>query len=157
MLDAVRHPPPLVFLAGRHFCDSSHDTAVPGLAICRQVPVLVTRYYVYADYACWQQYLGGLEQERQMAYWREHLEDAPGALDLPSLGGRDRICVPRWFASAGSATVFPSLQNAERELLLSSWNCTAGPLPTGVCIHELFEARVVCAADRIALADGQGR
>ncbi|HLG63736.1 MAG TPA: amino acid adenylation domain-containing protein [Ktedonosporobacter sp.] len=41
----------------------------------------------YADYACWQQQkLQGKELERQLAYWQQQLEDAPGPLDLPGRG-----------------------------------------------------------------------
>ena len=39
----------------------------------------------YADYAFWQrQWLQGERLERQVAYWREQLKDAPGVLDLPT-------------------------------------------------------------------------
>ncbi|AGC45639.1 amino acid adenylation domain-containing protein [Myxococcus stipitatus DSM 14675] len=39
----------------------------------------------YADYAVWQrQWLRGEELERQLAYWRQHLADAPPLLELPT-------------------------------------------------------------------------
>ncbi len=39
----------------------------------------------YADFAVWQRdWLAGAELERQMAFWREHLQGAPPLLDLPT-------------------------------------------------------------------------
>lgn len=39
----------------------------------------------YADYAVWQRaWLEGGEMERQLAYWRRHLRDAPATLDIPT-------------------------------------------------------------------------
>jgi hypothetical protein len=38
----------------------------------------------YADYAEWQlDWLSGAELDKQLSYWREHLDDAPGLLELP--------------------------------------------------------------------------
>lgn len=45
----------------------------------------------YGDYACWQQeQLSGPELERQLAYWREHLAQAPAPLDLLQTGALAR-------------------------------------------------------------------
>ncbi|HEY0172460.1 MAG TPA: MupA/Atu3671 family FMN-dependent luciferase-like monooxygenase [Pyrinomonadaceae bacterium] len=39
----------------------------------------------YADYAMWQrEYLSGERLERELGYWREHLEGAPAVLELPT-------------------------------------------------------------------------
>jgi amino acid adenylation domain-containing protein len=39
----------------------------------------------YADYALWQrEWLEGERMERQVAYWREHLDGCPSTLDLPA-------------------------------------------------------------------------
>ena len=39
----------------------------------------------YADYALWQrEWLDGERMEKQVAYWREHLEGCPSVLDLPA-------------------------------------------------------------------------
>jgi amino acid adenylation domain-containing protein len=39
----------------------------------------------YADYAVWQrEWLSGAEMERQLAFWKEHLRDAPAMLELPT-------------------------------------------------------------------------
>ena len=39
----------------------------------------------YADFAVWQRdWLAGAELERQMSFWREHLQGAPPRLDLPT-------------------------------------------------------------------------
>ena len=39
----------------------------------------------YADFAVWQrEWLAGAELERQMAFWRDHLEGAPPLLELPT-------------------------------------------------------------------------
>jgi amino acid adenylation domain-containing protein len=47
-----------------------------------QLPELPVQY---ADFAVWQRdWLAGAELERQMAFWREHLQGAPPLLDLPT-------------------------------------------------------------------------
>ena len=39
----------------------------------------------YADYAMWQrEWLDGERMEKQLAYWREHLEGCPSVLDIPA-------------------------------------------------------------------------
>jgi len=46
----------------------------------------------YADYAHWQRrWLSGAIVERQLAYWRQQLNGAPPALDLPTDGPRQRV------------------------------------------------------------------
>jgi amino acid adenylation domain-containing protein len=46
-----------------------------------QLPELPVQY---ADFAVWQRdWLAGAELERQLAFWREHLQGAPPLLDLP--------------------------------------------------------------------------
>ena len=48
----------------------------------------------YADFAVWQRgWLAGVELERQLAWWREHLAGAPALLDLPA--DRPRPAVQR--------------------------------------------------------------
>src|SRR5688500_4101566 len=43
----------------------------------------------YADFAQWQRgWLQGEELDRQMEYWREHLDGAPPSLELPTDGAR---------------------------------------------------------------------
>ena len=50
----------------------------------RQSPLPELRIQ-YADFAQWQRgWLQGEELERQMAYWREHLNGAPASVDLPA-------------------------------------------------------------------------
>ncbi len=48
-------------------------------------PALVSLPVQYADFAAWQRaWLQGAVLENQLAYWREHLQDAPPYLDLPA-------------------------------------------------------------------------
>jgi amino acid adenylation domain-containing protein/non-ribosomal peptide synthase protein (TIGR01720 family) len=57
------------------------DAALPGLPV------------QYADFAAWQrEWLRGEALERQLAFWRGRLADAPGAIDLPV----DRPRPPVW-------------------------------------------------------------
>ncbi len=46
------------------------------------------------------------------------------------------------------------LGEAERRLLVEEWNRTERPYPRGVCIHELFEARVRRRPEAVALVWG---
>ncbi|HVG43089.1 MAG TPA: amino acid adenylation domain-containing protein, partial [Longimicrobium sp.] len=48
----------------------------------------------------------------------------------------------------------PLLPEAERRLVLEEWNRTEAGYPRGLCIHELFEARVRHAPDAVALISG---
>jgi len=49
----------------------------------------------YADYAQWQrQWLAGEELERQIAYWRKHLDGADPQIELPT--DRPRPAIRRW-------------------------------------------------------------
>ncbi|WP_329022615.1 non-ribosomal peptide synthetase [Streptomyces sp. NBC_01423] len=62
----------------------------------------------YADYAAWQrEHLAGGAGERQLAYWRERLHDAPPALDLPV--DRPRPAVPRYRGDTFPVRLGPEL------------------------------------------------
>ncbi len=55
-------------------------------------PLLPALPIQYADFAVWQRdWLAGPELERQAAFWREHLKNAPGLLDLPVDRPRPRL------------------------------------------------------------------
>ncbi len=49
------------------------------------------------------------------------------------------------------------LGDQERRRLLIEWNDTARDYPRDVCVHQLFEAHVAAAPERIALVDGDLR
>ncbi|PHM49273.1 non-ribosomal peptide synthetase [Xenorhabdus miraniensis] len=49
---------------------------------------------------------------------------------------------------------FNGLSEAERTLLLESWNATETPYPDHVCIHQLFEQQVEKTPDAVALIAG---
>ncbi len=69
----------------------------------------------YADFAAWQRsWLSGPELERQLAYWRRSLADAPEALELPT--DRPRPAVPTFRGVCRSAVV-PAALVAELEAL----------------------------------------
>jgi amino acid adenylation domain-containing protein len=90
----------------------------------------------YADYAAWQrEHLAGMEQERQLAYWRDALADAPALLEMPldrirpavqgSAGAAHPVHVPREtterlaaMARAEGATLFMAL--------LAGWSALLG-------------------------------
>ncbi len=62
----------------------------------------------YADYALWQRgWLKDEELERQLGYWRERLEGAPGALELPT--DRPRPAVPSHAGALHPITLSPEL------------------------------------------------
>ncbi len=69
----------------------------------------------YADYAVWQrQVLAGDRLEKQMAYWRNRLLDAPAALELPTDRPRPNT---QTYTGAQKAAVYPeSLLAALKEL-----------------------------------------
>ncbi len=69
----------------------------------------------YADYAVWQrQVLADDRFEKQMAYWREQLREAPTAIELPTDRPRP---VAQTYAGAHKAVVFPkSLLTALKDL-----------------------------------------
>ncbi len=62
-------------------------------ASCAGLPPTLPRLPIqYADFALWQRsWLAGGELERQLAYWRGHLEGAPSELDLPTDRGRPAV------------------------------------------------------------------
>jgi amino acid adenylation domain-containing protein len=61
----------------------------------------------YADYACWQQqYLDGPQLERQLAYWRQQLADAPAPLDLCYLGAQTATGRPDGAPARGQTQYF---------------------------------------------------
>jgi amino acid adenylation domain-containing protein/non-ribosomal peptide synthase protein (TIGR01720 family) len=69
----------------------------------------------YADYAVWQrQWLQGEELERQLAYWRQHLADAPPLLELPT--DRPRPAVQTFRGAAFPVHVDKELSGALKAL-----------------------------------------
>ncbi|MGH7617680.1 MAG: condensation domain-containing protein, partial [Gemmatimonadaceae bacterium] len=67
------HELELLYAAYTTGADAAAATALPSLPI------------QYADYAEWQRvWMAGGELDRQLAYWRHHLEDAPKVLTLPT-------------------------------------------------------------------------
>ena len=69
------------------------DLAASYTALTRGRPPLLPALPIqYADFAVWQRdWLAGPELERQAAYWREHLKNAPVLLDLPVDRPRPRL------------------------------------------------------------------
>ncbi|WP_369938522.1 non-ribosomal peptide synthase/polyketide synthase [Xanthomonas tesorieronis] len=51
----------------------------------------------------------------------------------------------------------PILGEAERRLVLETWNATAIDYPRDACMHELFEAQVARSPDAVALVAGASR
>ncbi|HSR97320.1 MAG TPA: condensation domain-containing protein, partial [Kofleriaceae bacterium] len=51
----------------------------------------------------------------------------------------------------------PLLDDDERQQVVAGWNATDAAYPTGLCLHELFEAQVVRTPDAIAVVDGERR
>ncbi|HEU0079610.1 MAG TPA: condensation domain-containing protein, partial [Longimicrobiaceae bacterium] len=90
----------------------------------------------YADYAVWQrEWLRGEVLERQIAYWREQLRDAPALLELPT--DRPRPAVPDGVVAsrgvrigAGTARALRALALAEGATpfmaLLAAWQILLG-------------------------------
>lgn len=76
----------------------------------------------YADYAVWQrQHLRGEVLERQLAYWREQLSDAPRVLELPT--DRPRPAVQGYHGAAESFTLSRQL-TADLKALSREQNVT---------------------------------
>jgi amino acid adenylation domain-containing protein len=73
--------------------------------------------------------------ERHLAYLRRVL----GAMAADDLQGVDAL---------------PLLPEAERRLVLQTWNRTEAPHPRGLCIHQLFEEQVRRTPDAAALIAG---
>ncbi|MFO0760431.1 MAG: amino acid adenylation domain-containing protein [Byssovorax sp.] len=68
----------------------------------------------YADYARWQQaWMRGGVLERQLSYWKQQLEGAPQALDLPA--DRPRPPVQSYAGAKRSFTLAPELARALQE------------------------------------------
>jgi amino acid adenylation domain-containing protein len=60
----------------------------------------------YADYALWQRTsFAGEALEAQLAYWKEHLRDAPASIELPTDKPRPAV---QTYRGASRATVLPS-------------------------------------------------
>ncbi|HYH79663.1 MAG TPA: amino acid adenylation domain-containing protein, partial [Longimicrobium sp.] len=86
----------------------------------------------YADYAVWQRrWLEGEVLERQVAYWRDRLRDAPAVLELPL--DRPRAAASTRRGAAEGLELSPALSRSLRELgrregatpymtLLAAWN-----------------------------------
>ncbi len=94
-------PADQVLLILSHHCVSDawssgvlfRDLAATYTALTRGHPPLLPALPVqYADFAVWQRdWLSGPELERQAAFWREHLKNAPVLLDLPVDRPRPRL------------------------------------------------------------------
>ncbi|HEX3757295.1 MAG TPA: condensation domain-containing protein, partial [Kofleriaceae bacterium] len=52
-------------------------------------------------------------------------------------------------------TALPLIDDAERTLVVETWNATARPFPPGQCVHELVEAQVARTPHAIAVIDGE--
>ena len=141
-----------------------------------QLPELPVQY---ADFAVWQRdWLAGAELERQLAYWREHLQGAPPLLDLPIdrprpalqsyNGNRLSRALPielsarlQTLAAAEGVTLY-MLLFAAFNLLLSRWSgqsdLVVGTPIAGRRRSEL-EALIGCFANTLAIRtqlDGLG-
>jgi len=79
--------------------------------------------------------------------------------------GRDQIedlqrrlaCMMDAVLVAGDAQLtgaLPILDDAERRLVVETWNATAEPYPRELCVQDLLEAQVARAPDAIAVIDG---
>lgn len=106
---------------------------------CGHAPRLPELPVQYADFAAWQrEWLTGPELERQLGFWRRHLEGAPALLELPLDRPRPRLqryhghrvsrVLPpelssglQALATAGGATLFMVLV-AALNVLLSRWS-----------------------------------
>ncbi|MEP7011722.1 MAG: amino acid adenylation domain-containing protein, partial [Acidobacteriota bacterium] len=65
----------------------------------------------YADWAIWQRkWLSGERYERELSWWREHLQGAPEGIDLPT--DRPRPSVPQRHAGQVRRTLPPHLSQA---------------------------------------------
>ncbi|MEP7013179.1 MAG: amino acid adenylation domain-containing protein, partial [Acidobacteriota bacterium] len=96
----------------------------------------------YADWAIWQRkWLSGERYERELSWWREHLQGAPEAIDLPT--DRPRPSVPKRHAGQVRRTLTPRLSqalaaraNAEASTpfmtLLAAWAGLLARLGSGV-------------------------
>ncbi|SIT65550.1 amino acid adenylation domain-containing protein [Burkholderia sp. b14] len=77
-----------------------------------------------------------LEPERVCAYMQQALHSLADALEAASDTAVQQLQV---------------LPEAERELLLQTWNATQQDYPSHLCIHQLFEAQVECMPEAPAL------
>ncbi|WP_254564926.1 non-ribosomal peptide synthetase [Oscillatoria sp. HE19RPO] len=69
----------------------------------------------YADFAVWQRgYLQGEVLDAQLSYWKQHLKNAPAALDLP--GDRPRVAVQTYQGATESTRLSKSLTEALKAL-----------------------------------------
>ncbi len=93
-----------------------HETAeLYRAASMGQAPMLPELPIQYADFALWQRsWLQGEVLERQLAYWRSRLADAPAALDLPF--DRPRPAVPSFRGAARTIALPPALAAGLRQL-----------------------------------------
>ncbi|RQP21147.1 AMP-binding protein, partial [Piscinibacter terrae] len=81
-----------------------------------------------------------IEPQRVCAYMERALEQLVQALES----------APQ--QALNTLDVMPS---SEREQVLDGWNATQVPYPSGVCLHELFEAQVQRTPQAVALVHGQ--
>jgi amino acid adenylation domain-containing protein len=89
---------------------NGHDVQLPPLTI------------QYADYAAWQRaHLAGAELDRQLAYWKQQLNGAPEALELPT--DRPRPAVQS-FRGAFESFEFDAEVASQLELLCAAENAT---------------------------------
>ena len=107
--------------------------AQPGAAAADMLPPLSIQY---ADYAAWQrEWLQGAALDRQVAFWKKHLDGAPALLELPT----DRPRRPAQGHAGSSVNVHlePTLTAALRQLarrhgmtpfmvLLAGWGIVLG-------------------------------
>ncbi|WP_076793954.1 AMP-binding protein [Burkholderia sp. b14] len=77
-----------------------------------------------------------LEPERVCAYMQQALHSLADALEAAPDTAMQQLQV---------------LPEAERELLLQTWNATQQDYPSHLCIHQLFEAQVECMPEAPAL------
>ncbi|HSS01494.1 MAG TPA: amino acid adenylation domain-containing protein [Kofleriaceae bacterium] len=82
--------------------------------------------------------------ERYRGYWIRFLHGMVAEGNHAAIGER-------------SIATIPLLDDAERQQVVAGWNATETAYPTGLCLHELFEAQVARTPDAIAVVDGERR
>ncbi|RZI77590.1 MAG: amino acid adenylation domain-containing protein [Variovorax sp.] len=80
-----------------------------------------------------------------------------GQVNARLLHTLDRICRLLQEAPRTLLTAIDVLPDAERALLLDTWNRTEAPWPEALCVHELFEEQVRKTPDAVAVIHGDQR